>query len=374
MKILITSFLIWISISCQAKKDDLLSESKYAYRAPSKNVGNLFNLYLFTRSENLNFQKTLPVCIERTGNEPFDRSLYVEVQIAYFKWFSRVSNFSEEAWKVFDFYLADACDFNSAEFASKILIIKEPYVASVEDGADFKKAEAICEKIELFSCKSHSAPVGLGSGAALMYNFYPSMPDIWTKIAITAPAKVHLSPFVNWVPLNTAITNFIPNLKAARKEGFEKEADVLGFLQMYNSATESHSLSFETISKLSDALDGLGLIYNLADPELKRILTDFKSRREKNFKKEFKLTIPTLSILLHEVGHQFGMSHADAPGPDDVTGQSEQAHLNKAGQWICKESRMSYGENFLYLTQDDLMGAESLFLASREFVNSVTMH
>ncbi|MBP9708057.1 MAG: hypothetical protein KBD78_10450 [Oligoflexales bacterium] len=373
MKIVIISFLILTFFSCQTKNNETQSENKYAYAPPAKNVGILYNLFLFTKQDIPLFQKKLPVCIERTGDEALDQSLLLETRIAYYKWLSAVEQLSEEKWNVFEFFLADACEAKSNEFISYIKIQNEFDVSQSDDETIFSRAKAVCKKKQLFRCQSDSSFVGYGSGAELTYYFFPNKPEIWTKISIKAPAKVILSPFVNWLPLHEAMDSIFQSVNS-KGEAEKYNQDLTTFVQIYKHALNSNFLRFDDIKEFSRLLNKLELIYEEADPELAKITNDFQISGEKEFTGEFKLTIPLFSILLHEVGHQFGMSHAHQPRPDDITGQSDKAEFNaEKQQWICTESRMAYGKKYLYLTEDDLMGAESLFLASKEFVNSVTM-
>jgi hypothetical protein len=89
------------------------------------------------------------------------------------------------------------------------------------------------------------------------------------------------------------------------------------------------------------------------------LIQDFKKSEDKEIEIEFTPSAPLFTTLLHEVGHQFGMLHADHTEEGALNGQSISAVLNEQDKWVSKIAVMAYGEPYLYLEEDDILGIQS---------------
>ena len=75
-------------------------------------------------------------------------------------------------------------------------------------------------------------------------------------------------------------------------------------------------------------------------------------------------------MLLHEIGHVFGLTHADNPSSRDVTGPSDSTRFEN-GRHITREATMAYADNYLYLTDDDQNGAKAVQRQSLDNLNDL---
>ncbi len=95
----------------------------------------------------------------------------------------------------------------------------------------------------------------------------------------------------------------------------------------------------------------------------------FQSSGASSLNQEYTPTATALHVLLHEVGHQFGMDHADNPSRDSETGfvvESEQ----RGNQWVTSEASMAYGKPFLFLTADDQAGVLDMTQKTSAFLQT----
>lgn len=73
--------------------------------------------------------------------------------------------------------------------------------------------------------------------------------------------------------------------------------------------------------------------------------------------------------LLHEVGHTFGMMHADSPNFDAVTGESSTTSWDQGREkYTTTFATMAYADQFGYLTDDDGTGIKAAARAVRQEV------
>ncbi len=106
-----------------------------------------------------------------------------------------------------------------------------------------------------------------------------------------------------------------------------------------------------------------------SDGSFHKLMKEFQSSGASSLNQEYTPTATALHVLLHEVGHQFGMDHADNPSRDSETGfvvESEQ----RGNQWVTSEASMAYGKPFLFLTADDQAGVLDMTQKTSAFLQT----
>lgn len=97
-----------------------------------------------------------------------------------------------------------------------------------------------------------------------------------------------------------------------------------------------------------------------ADPVFRRVMDDFvRSGRGEVSGEAYRPQIALFSTLLHEVGHTFGIDHADNPSADSVTGTASGERVGSGSQARTDLAVMAYALPYLYLTEDDRAGMRS---------------
>jgi hypothetical protein len=160
-----------------------------------------------------------------------------------------------------------------------------------------------------------------------------------------APAACVLSGFSKWTSLKSDLLA-ISSLSA----------DVLRTtIDRYDALVSSTSPTFEQLASFGQSLEAARLVAS-GDSEFIRITDAYSTSGKTSLSVSYEPRKAIFSVLLHEVGHQFGMSHADNPASDAVSGDQLTATQSADGRWKTSHAAMAYGEPYLYLTADDKSG------------------
>ncbi|RYZ87567.1 MAG: hypothetical protein EOP04_11385 [Proteobacteria bacterium] len=191
----------------------------------------------------------------------------------------------------------------------------------------------------------------LGLGGSGLMNYRSNKYETWETLANYSPATVLLSPFVEWTSMESELTtsalaNGYASLKAKAKS--VTYAELVNFNKLLESARLKNSDD--------DRLDGM--------------VQSFLSSNKSSLTQIWVPIRPGYHVLLHEVGHQFGMNHADAPKDNSETGSSPGASRDTMGKWTTELSTMAYADEYLYLTADDKAGILDLATKSAAFVKA----
>jgi hypothetical protein len=189
--------------------------------------------------------------------------------------------------------------------------------------------------------------------------YYGSNPDKWTKLESARPSTTWLSPYVSWVSLEDDIArSSAAGLLEARKTSL---------ISTYRALKAAPHASLADLSGLLKDFEGAQLTTS-DDPVFKQLAQSFYNGGGSSIEQDYKGERGAFSTILHEVGHQYGMDHADHPGQDSVTGQSGKATRDANGQWVTDVSVMAYALPYLYLTADGVAGVQHDKQTVRQFL------
>ncbi len=297
-----------------------------------------------------NFSK-VSVCIQDASH--FNESdLLLETKLAYAAWLKASGQGSEKIWQYLDFTIQNHCDMKDNNYSSVVVIGDESKLSPDQDiQKNFQQNKVSCKKSGgNANCSTGSMTLGWGSPGSLTYSYYKA--GQWTGIRNHSPATVILSPYVEW-------KSMAADLKDAR-------------MKTTYSALASHAdwVSFEELNSFNQLLQAQKIISRNND-QLSIYVDQFLNSGLSSQTSYFMPVKPAFHVLLHEVGHQFGMNHADNPDLDSETGTVGNANLNGANsKWETDFSTMAYAEEYLYLTEDDRVGISDLAGKNLTFVKS----
>jgi hypothetical protein len=323
------------------------SETKWAHLPADQSWGTIPALVGYLDlGFRTNFQ-ALNVCLQ--GSDSFQGSaLLLEAKLSYAAWLNAGGQ-GQSAFDRFQFELKDICDPSDTRYASVVLIESAGKSSPNRNpGEDFSKATVNCQKSGWsVRCSSGSTTYGWGGPAAIGYSY--RNPNKWESISNRSPATVRLSPYVQWRSLETDLVE---------QTGLAAE-DRVAKLEIYRNLTaKADTVSYAELIDFMKILHDAKLVAG-KDGSFQKLMQDFQRGGASSINQEYTPYATALHVLLHEVGHQFGMSHADNPSRDSETGfvvESEQ----RGSQWVTKEASMAYGEPFLYLTADDEAGVKDM--------------
>ncbi len=300
----------------------------------------------------------LRVCLQ--GSETFQGSaLMLEAKLSYAAWLNASGLGSQASWNRFQFETKDICDPADTSYASVVLIETEGKASPNRDsGEDFSKATVNCEKSGFsVRCGSGSTTYGWGAPAAIGYSYRTS--SKWESVSNRSAASVRLSPYVGWRSLEADLLAQKGLDEAVRIAILDQYRGLLG---KADTANFTELVSFMKVVTDSKLIAG-------SDLSFQKLMQDFQRSGAASLNQEYIPNATALHVLLHEVGHQFGMDHADNPSRDAETGFVAESQ-QRGNQWISSEASMAYGKPFLYLTADDQAGVLDLSQKTFSFLNS----
>ncbi|MBC7658964.1 MAG: hypothetical protein H7249_04585 [Chitinophagaceae bacterium] len=349
-------FLTLSTLACKTVRHQA-SEIKWAH-TPATSSTSIINArlqYLL-----LGYQadfKALNVCIQ---DATFYKgpTLLLETKLAYAAWLDASGQGSEIAWNLFHFTIQPHCNMLDTQFSS-VVVIDEVGKITPEQQVDksFTPSKVSCKRSgKSASCSTGSMLMGLGGTGTIAYQFVT--PETWERVTNSAPATVILSPYADWISLENELskTPLITHYKDLTARG-----DTLTFaeLKAFNAELDKRIL------KPSSGIDA--------------IVKAFLASKDQTLEKTFVPIQPAFHVLLHEVGHQFGMDHADNPNLDSETGLVGQAEkVPVQGQnpaqapirFITSEATMAYADEYLYLTADDKAGINDLAIKNLDLLKT----
>lgn len=335
-----------------ACQKDSASQLDYAHFAERHLASSPFGLLEVLSHDDIEKPyQGISVCIQNGTEGLSDDELLVEVKLAYATWLA-AADVSQQAWSKFTFATQAKCRLGDTAYQSVVIF----------PDADTMAGEVVQRvKQSLPKPQGGWATLGIGGPGASSYR-WSRRGDL--SIRLSRPAKVVMNPYIAWRSLASELAANV-ELLASRDtiSRYSKDGYLLAALE-------------------DKGLDDLSLWQDLADAYAEllsgnsdwRDLIAFTVRLEENRV----ISGPTFDVtkhlsydtLLHEVGHQFGMAHADQPSSRDVTGPSPVAEED-SGRWTTEEAVMAYGENYLYLTEDDQAGIVAAKDASRAAIDDI---
>ncbi|MBP9707826.1 MAG: hypothetical protein KBD78_09280 [Oligoflexales bacterium] len=356
--------LIMFIISCQTNFNNN-QLPRYTHIPINRAVEGIFGQVLLIEEKLTGLGEEFIVCVESNDElNDFSAAYFLETQMAYFYWLRSSEKLSPALWKSIKFVSKKSCHLEMTEFAAISKILKETDLKTPHNhNISFKKAKIECEKASGVSeCKTRATIVGIGNVADLHFKMSDDNRKKWESVKRQIPAYAILSPYIHWQSLEEVISK-------ARYRTPASIVEVQNFLNDYKKMLTNADIGYIEMENLIGQLEKIQLVHQGLDPEYANIVHQFKKQKEvANLEQNFLQTLPLFHVLLHEVGHQIGMHHADKPRLNDISGPSSTAQLNKDNQWVCSESIMAYHDPYLYLLEDDLLGAKSLFSQIELFI------
>lgn len=324
------------------------SESKlaYAHKAAEDALGSVYSRYWLKKNGKLS--GPMRICLQVPPADSISREEFLlEAKLAYVAWFQQISGVTAEDLAAFEFVMQDECRQDDTSFESLTRIVPKSETELLKK-YQIDPIDAECtRKGGRIGCKTKgSSRTGVGGTGVLRdYNGFQNQ----------HAANAELSPFVEWMSIRESIRlnrDIEPRRRKQIYDSYQsllQEADMTGLMQFNELLWSSRARSSEQ-NNLASAMS-----------RFRKMNTD---------KASFTIT-PRYSmyhVLLHEVGHQFGMVHADDPADGSVTGTVGDAERNDEGLFETERATMAYHVPYLYLTLDDQAGIKSMAKALAEYL------
>jgi hypothetical protein len=314
------------------------ADPQFAYFVAEQSVsGPLGRILANGKGFTTNFQE-IKVCVESDSQSFGGRELLLETKLAYAAWLSLENSFTAADFQAINFSLQSSCDPQREGVSSLVKLVDHASLQS-QVRTVFKSGEIRCEVRGRFkSCRGSPITLGLGGPGVVAGWYLTSNPERWTKIEAMKPSTVHLSPFVDFLSLAQDIAKNEDLSEALRDHLVDRYAVLLN--------QPSHTLG--QLDSFNQALAENDVI-GQGDYAFEDLAQEFYEGREDTLRKAYRPKKAAYSTLLHEVGHQMGLDHADHPSADSVTDGSEPT----------VEAAMAYGLPYFHLKEDDRRGMQA---------------
>ena len=349
------------ALSCGRPAAD--SAIKWAHLpAPSMTGTPMGHLAIIEQKIPHTFSDRLNVCVQKSGQNETDQHRLLETRLAHAMWL-REAGYGRDEFETLSFTLEDSCSTSDASHMTVVIFGDLSKEKPGDQFAQLFEAASMSCKSEPdgISCRSDGGlHLGWGGPAVIGYSFLGSDPGKWVNTARRTPGSIKLSPHVDWMPLSFDL-EMAPDVKSADRENLL--ARYAGLVRTAYSATFSDLTDFgKELAKVS--------AISAQDKEFRRTMELLAPQQKDVSNYVYRPKMAGFHTLLHEVGHTFGMSHADNPNADMVTGSSATTTCDSAGVCKTKESAMAYGKFFTYLTEDDQAGIKAAADAVRKDISS----
>lgn len=297
---------------------------------------------------------TIDVCVEGEVDGVSGAELLFETRLSYAAWFSASKAFDAKVWNLFRFISRRDCTSESEKFSAIVVFFQKKNQIHSQVHS-FEQSRASCTEVESSKvvCESTQGKVGVGSPGTYSYSYLAA--GRWTEVEFTRPAYAYFSPYVRWHSLAKDI-ELNRGLNASAKKAI---------LSRYRALLSQRSPSFEDLVAFVSLLKEQRVVGAREQGLAKALPPQPWSEVPRPF--SFDLELALFHILLHEVGHQFGMDHADNPASQSVKGAVGGSDVDSYSS-STSEATMAYHEHFFYLTPDDEAGVESVAKSIRAFL------
>ncbi len=261
------------------------------------------------------------ICVQ--GSSVLNGSeLLLDVKLAYAAWLDASGLGDAETWSRLSFVPKAHCE--GREF-SGIVVVGEDGVASAATAEQrFLKASAHCTKSES-EARCVGTPMTLGFGGPGGLTFESTVPGKWENIRNLTPAILLLNPHVSWTSLATDLPTVAPGLVQAYEE----------------LRTRADRVEYRELAAFNGELKAQRVILRRTDRGITRLTQGFLKSKNTEIRQDYRPEHSAFHVLLHEVGHQFGMDHLEASGV------------------------MANTAEYAYLTFDDTLNAQTLARRAR---------
>ena len=383
-------FSFFIFLGCTLPRS--VSLPKWAYFHPKMSIGGPLGLY-YLSSQITQFQN-IRVCIQKTHSDYTDPEILLELKLGYLMWFhAALQDESRKALSSLQFLFDTPSSPCKASSEIHILFL-DPLVSNdlaLAHQNEFSPGKIQCQKTKdsrSQSIQSHCQSMNqkLGLGKAGDYRFIKGNRG---SFKLLNSSFAYLSPYARWLPISRQLgISADVALSSSQKNPLDKIGDLLkNVLVFFKVSSEDPQKTLSLMaqkyltllgdSKYENLLDFKNLLESestlgLGDSTLDTLVKQFGSSPQTSLDKAYTPTLAGFHVLLHEIGHQFGMSHSDNPDSMTITGTtSPHSKQNPSGQWVEQESTMAYGKPYLYLTADDKGGIHYLSESLKKAINSL---
>ena len=293
--------------------------------------------------------------MRKTNHEISNDQLLAETKLAYASWIKE-AGYGQSEWDLFNFQLKSDCPDSNDSIAAVVLLEKD------KDSTDshysrYTEPRINCSKRGYsYSCSGAAGVVGLGRWGSASHSYNPRNGK-WIKIHGFSQIRATFSPYVDWFSLEK-------ELKISTSISEKQKSDLL---EEYRSVVNDSS--FDKLTKFAYSLEKAKLI-SASDSKFNELFKEFQRSGGSNLNEAYTSSMGLYHVLLHEVGHNFGMMHShEKRDSDSIYVETPGLRIEENG----KEkfvSAMAYSDNYLYLTRDDKEGIKSMRKTIDEYLDS----
>lgn len=352
-----TAMIAAATIGC-ARDDE--AETSFAHYRPDSLLGSPIGMLESLRAGHKTNFDTIRICVEKPTSGPTVQEFVLESRLAYASWLTAAGIDSEQDWQKFEFVASARCSLEDPDFASaiKIATAGENRPDAADMASSFNTPVISCvHTASSFQCNGSGVVRGVGGPGGL--RTWLQSGGHWTRLELAFPARLLLSAYIDWRTIRWSVLH---------NKSISTETRAL-LANDYESLLRTPSPSFRALMAFNRQLERHG-IEEGEDLGFSRAMQEFRDNNLASGKRTYRGEAAMFHTLLHEVGHQFGMDHADNPSGNSHTGPSTAANQDSAGRWITKKATMAYGDAYFYLTEDDRAGIRAALKSVRSHIEA----
>ena len=326
-----------------------LSETEFAHGQPSRILGSPQGRIEALKTGFATDFTNVKVCVE-VGKAISEPELFLEAKLAIAMWLGKAGTYSNADFARLSFEGQSKCKKDDRNFAAAIVLAD---FAKEAEGDDFKgqfnEPKITCQRTGgSASCRGTGMTLGWGGTGSIGSSYFASNPQRWVKIVNGQPSSVLLSPYTKFTSLKS---DFVINTKLATAQRTD-------LMTRYDALLASAAPSLDELVSFGDVLARYEVL-TTGDKGFNAAFQDFLNGTQTAWTSGYQPEMAAFHVLLHEVGHMFGMEHADNPNTDSITGNTSGAMQRSDGKWETNLSAMAYALPYAYLTEDDRAGIAS---------------
>jgi len=336
-----------------APSDEDGSNLSYAHLPPQSMAPSpLARLAAIENGLSRNFSN-LEVCVERPRNEQMSTSsLVLETKLAMAAWLQAAGR-GRHVWNdLVSVTVNNHCDHFDERYAIVIAIDDPPTIESTGSGdLEFRSPQMRCwTERGINRCQRDGLVRGIGWPGAMRTYRRGSTLAAFEQVR---PGFAVLNPHLKWLSIDSDLD---ANTELAHETREKLKRD-------YRQLLRQESPGFDELVAYNQALAEVEVI-SVGDLGFQSSFIEQVRFSQQPQPVAYQYQSAAYHVLLHEVGHVFGMHHADNPVGHLITGHVGEGVQNDAGQWVTEVSTMAYGLDYFFLTEDDRAGvknAETMF-------------
>lgn len=146
--------------------------------------------------------------------------MMLEARLAYAAWLDAAGGYLEADWQKFEFVGQSKCKADDKSFAAFVALVELDNIEPTEELLSrYEESRLKCTTNGLTkSCQGTGMTLGWGGPGGMTY-WYVGTPDKWTKISATRPSSTTLSPYVQWISIESDLRRQAANvLPAVRRD------------------------------------------------------------------------------------------------------------------------------------------------------------